>query len=316
MRLVYCGSGGFGLPTFDALVEDNHEFALVLTQPDRPAGRGGRIRETPIARRARALGIPLHQPETLRGNDEAVRRLAEARPELAVVVAYGHLIPPAMLEVPSKGFINLHASLLPKYRGAAPVPHAILEGETETGVTVFRLNERFDCGDILARRSTPITPEDTTATVLERLAPLGAQLVREVVGEFQAGWAQPVPQVDEEATSAPKLSKEDARIDWTRPRARIERMTRAFRPWPKAWTCVPADAGELRLVVLAAEPAAQSHREVAPGTVLHAGDRDGLVVQAGDGPLWLTRVQPEGGKPMDGDAFIRGHPVEPGTVLA
>ncbi len=316
MRIVYCGSGGFGLPTFDALVEDGHEFALVLTQPDRPSGRGGRVRETPIAARARELAVPLCQPERLRGNDEAVRRLSEARPELAVVVAYGHLIPPAMLAVPPKGFINLHASLLPKYRGAAPVPHAILEGERETGVTVFRLNERFDCGDILARRETPIAPEDTSVTVLERLAPLGAELVREVVGEFQAGWAQPVPQIETEATKAPKLSKEDARIDWTAPRDRIERMTRAFQPWPKAWTCVPSDGDELRLVVLAAEPAAQPHREAAPGTVLHAGDRDGLVVQAGDGPLWLTRVQPEGRTPMAGDAFIRGHPLEPGTVLA
>lgn len=314
MRIVFCGSGAFGAPTLEGLAADGHEIVRVWTQPDRPAGRGGRTRPTPIKTLAAELGVPVYQPHTLK-DGEALDTLRTDEPDVAVVVAYGHLIPADMLAVPHHGFVNLHASLLPKYRGAAPVPHAILQGETETGVTVFRLNERWDAGDILDKAVLPIEDDDTTGSLLTKMAPMGADLMRGIVGQMVAGWVSAKPQTDTEATKAPKLTKEMGHIDWTGSQAHIDRMVRAFQPWPLAYTYIHTGKGKTRLALLDVENAPMPRRRPEPGTVLHADDKDGLIVMAGDGPLFLREIKPEGKRAMSGRDYLRGARIEAGMTL-
>ncbi len=314
MRLAFFGSAGFAVPTLSALAESSHELAQVYTQPDRKRGRGGQVRPTPVKERALALGLPVAQPATLK-DGMAAAELRESAAELAVVVAYGQLIPGEMLGLPRRGFINLHASLLPRYRGAAPVPHAILNGERMTGVTVFQLNERFDTGGILAREEIEIRSDDTSGTLLERLAPLGAELVVKVIGEIQAGTATARPQDEAAATRAPKLTKESGRIDWAATADRIERLTRAFQPWPLAHTVFPLAQGPLPVALLAVAPVAADETSAAPGTVLRADGKEGIVVGCGDGAVKLVRLHPQGKRAMSGAEYMRGARLEKGTIL-
>ncbi len=315
MRLVFLGSDAFAVPTLEALLASDHTVARVFTQPDRPAGRGRQERVTPVKHCAQAHGLDLVQPATLK-RGAATPLLEAVEPDLAVVVAYGHLIPPDMLAVPTHGCINAHASLLPKYRGAAPVPHAILAGETETGVTAFRLNERFDAGEMLGRRVVPIQPDDTSGALLDRLAPVAASLVLEVVAAIAEGRECPLPQTEAQATKAPKLKKEAGEIDWSASRAHIDRRVRSFQPWPLAYTFVPAPKGRRRLTVLAVSlPDAAANESLLPGTVVRADPKQGLIVQCGDGALRLDAVRPEGRSTMTGPAFVRGANLDAGTRL-
>ncbi len=315
MRIVFMGSGGFATPTIEALLASEHEVVKVFTQPDRHAGRGRHTRPTPVKNAATALGIPVYQPASLK-TGEALDELRKAECELVVVVAYGHLLPGAMLTIPERGCINAHASLLPKYRGAAPVPHAILNGEPETGITVFRLNEKFDQGDVLARKAEPITAEDTTGSILARLAPMAAQLVLEVIGEMSAGWLQPIPQIDAQATRAPKLSKAMGEIDWRLTRVQIDRRVRAFQPWPTAYTFFPTRKGRRHVGILhTSEPELHTPLSGPPGTILSTGQHTGLIVACKDGPLRLDMIKPEGKRAMSGLDFIHGHSIKPGTMI-
>lgn len=314
MRIVFFGSGQFAAPSLAGLAAGGHDIARVFTQPDRPSGRGRQVHATPVKDLARELGIPVCQPETLK-DGVALAALREDGPEAAVVVAYGHLITRRMLAVPEHGFINAHASVLPKYRGAAPVPHAILHGEAETGVTIFRLNDRWDAGDILAVEKTPIGPADTAATVLERLAPIAATLLNSVVGQLRAGWTSPVPQTDAEATAAPKLQKATGEIDWRRDARRIERMTRAFQPWPLAFTHFPHRSGFAGVAVLRAEVLESAAPRGEPGEVLAADAREGIVVRCADLPLRLLTIKPEGRREMTAAEYMRGATLAPGTRL-
>jgi methionyl-tRNA formyltransferase len=315
MKMVFCGSGDFAVPTLDALAGSGHEILSVFTQPDREAGRGRKIHFTPVKTRALEMNLPIFQPVKLRRNSEPPELLKELGAEVAVVVAYGHLIPKTMLDVPRHGFVNLHASLLPRWRGAAPVPHAILNGDERTGVTVFRLNEKFDEGDVLDREIIDILPADTSATVLEKLSSIGANLMLKVIGEIEAGWTHAVPQMEEEATLAPKFEKSAGLIDWAESCHKIDCLTRAFQPWPLAYTFLPGKDQATRICVLKVAPAAAPTKARAPGTVLHVDDKTGIVVQCGDGAVSLELVKPEGKRQMRSADYARGARLQAGIVL-
>ncbi len=298
IRIVFMGTPGFAVPVLLALA-DQHQVAGVVTQPDRPAGRGQRVVASPVKEAALARGLPVFQPETLR-SPEAVARLAEWQPEVIVVAAFGQILRPDVLNLPPYGCLNVHASLLPRWRGAAPIPAAILAGDTTTGVTIMRLDEGLDTGPILAQAECPIAPDDTTATLTARLADLGARLLIETLPGWLAGEVQPRPQDPSQATYCRPLRKEDGLLDWSRPAADLDRLVRACNPWPGAYT---AWQGQ-RLKVLRARPHPAWQGEGPPGLVVALPD--GLGVVAGQGLLELLEVQLAGKKPLAAGLFVRG----------
>jgi methionyl-tRNA formyltransferase len=254
---------------------------------------------------AERLGLPVLTPDNPNAPEFAAG-LAGLAPDLAIIVAYGHLIRRPLLDLPRLGFVNLHASLLPSYRGAAPVPWAILRGEAESGVTVFRLDERLDSGGVLARAALPMDPGDTAGSYLEKLAPLGAELLFSTVIGLKAGTVGIEPQNETAASAAPKFKKGDGRIDWSRPWLEIDRKVRAFQPWPLAFTFVPTRKGEARINVLGIARAGAAAGEAGPGRLLSADPGRGLILMAGDGPIRIRLLQPEGRRPMTDGEFLRG----------
>ncbi len=295
------GAARFAVPALEALAASGHEIACVYSQPPRPAGRGRRLRATPVAQRAAELGLDLRVPTALAGEEAAFAALGV---EAAVVAAYGLLLPPPLLAAPPLGCINLHPSLLPRWRGAAPIAHAILAGDRETGMTVMRMDAGLDTGPILAQRRLPL-PARATAPALEaQLAQLGAAMAVEVLAALAAGRARPRPQPARGATHAARLARADGRLDWRRPAEAIDRQVRAFSPWPGAFT----GAGGVTVKVLEAHPAAGSGR---PGELL---DRE-LTVACGAGALRLAKVQRPGRPPTGGPAFLRGLRLRPGAVF-
>lgn len=305
MRMVFFGSGEFGVPTLETLVSAGHDIPAIVSQPDRPAGRGGKTRPTPLRARAEELGLKVLCPEKP-NTPEFEAELRALAPGLCVVVAYGHLIRKALLAVPERGFVNLHASLLPAYRGAAPVPWAILSGESVSGVSVFQLDERFDTGAVIATESLPIDASDTSGTYLAKLAPLGARLMERAVADIAAGRAVPQPQDDSRASAAPKFAKADGRIDWSLPFAEIERKVRALQPWPQAFAVLSTAKGDVRVNVVEMTPAETTASGGPPGTVLAADGASGLVIATADLPARLSRLQPEGKRAMADTDFLRG----------
>lgn len=272
------------------------EVAAVVTNPDRPAGRGMKLRPSPVKESALEAGLDVFQPERAR-DPELHDRVTELRPDVAVVVAYGKILPGSLLAIPPKGFVNVHFSLLPLYRGAAPVQRAIMEGRSETGVSIMVLTEGMDEGPVLAARSTPISPEDTAGTVGQRLAVVGADLLVATLEDYVSGALEPRPQDDSAATYAPKITTEEAEIDWSRPTAAIRDHVRGLNPVPGAWTTLTGE----RLKVWAAAPAER--------TDLSARELDAttsFVVGCGDGALELTDVQLRGRKRMSGAELARG----------
>lgn len=300
MRLAFMGSPDFSVPALHALRDAGHEIAAVYCQPPRPSGRGQAVRRCPVHVAADALGLEVRVPERLRKNDDVLAAFQALDLDAAVVVAYGLILPQAMLDAPRLGCINIHASLLPRWRGAAPIQAAILAGDAETGVTIMRMDAGLDTGPMLLREATPITPATTGATLHDTLSAMGARLVVQTLAAMPA----PIPQPDTGATYAPKLGRDDARIDWTQDAAAIERRVRAFDPWPGTFTTL----GGAVLKVLAAQPAEGFG---APGTVLDAR----LTIACGTGAVRLTRVQAAGRAGMEAEAYLRGHPVPAGTVL-
>lgn len=300
MRLAFMGSPDFSVPALHALRDAGHEIAAVYCQPPRPAGRGQAVRRCPVHVAADALGLEVRVPERLRKNDDVLAAFQALDLDAAVVVAYGLILPQAMLDAPRLGCINIHASLLPRWRGAAPIQAAILAGDAESGVTIMRMDAGLDTGPMLLREATPITPATTGATLHDTLSAMGARLVVQTLAALPA----PIPQPDTGATYAPKLGRDDARIDWTQDAAAIERRVRAFDPWPGTFTTL----GGAVLKVLAAQPA-EGHG--VPGTVLDAR----LTIACGIGAVRLTRVQAAGRAGMEAEAYLRGHPVPAGTVL-
>ncbi|HKA86629.1 MAG TPA: methionyl-tRNA formyltransferase [Haliangiales bacterium] len=305
LRVAFMGSPEFAVPTLEA-VRAAHDVAVVVTQPDKPAGRGRHVEPPPVKLVAERAGVPVLQPRSARAPEliDALRRFA---PDVAIVVAYGKILPQAVLDVPRHGCLNVHASLLPRYRGAAPIQWAIIRGETETGITIMKLDAGMDTGPMLLRRAVAIAEEDTAGTLAARLAPLGAELMREALVRLEAGTLVETPQDGAGATFAPMLKKEDGRIDWTRPARAARDLVRGVDPWPGATAQLDGETLKVwrpRVVPGGGEP----------GEVLGA-DRDGLVVACGDGAVALGELQLPGRKRLAAAAFVAGRPVPAGTRL-
>ncbi len=305
LRLIFMGTPDFAVAVLDALVEAGHEIAGIYCQPPRRAGRGHKERPSPVQQYAEARGLAVRTPASLK--DASVRReFAEIDADAAVVAAYGLILPPAILESPRLGCLNAHASLLPRWRGAAPIQRAILAGDTETGITIMRMDAGLDTGGILLAEPVPIGPEATAGTLHDALATLAGRLIVEALGGIAAGSLSPRPQPEDGVTYADKISGDDARLDWTRPAEELERVVRAFGPRPGAWF----EARGERIRVLESG-IVEGRREAAPGTVLG----DALTVSCGKGALRLVRVQRGGKAPMDAGAFLRGFDIPAGTDL-
>ena len=308
MRIVFLGSGAFAIPSLQALVAAGHEVAAVVTQPDREKGRGRALSPPPVKPVAEALGLPVLQPARIR-LPEAQDSLRALAPELQVVVAYGQILPRSVIDTAPRGTINVHSSLLPRYRGAAPIHWAIVNGEPETGVTTMMIDEGLDTGPILLKRATPIGAEETTPELEARLAAIGGTLLVETIDGLARGTVTPVPQDHAAATHAPILRKEDGRIDWSAPAEVIARRVRGLAPWPGTTTTWAG--GDLK--ILRARPEA-SGASAEPGTIL-AND-DGLLVACGAGTaLRILEVQPASRRPMPAPAFAAGARIVPGARL-
>jgi methionyl-tRNA formyltransferase len=305
VRIVFLGSGAFAIPSFEALLEAGHEIAAVVTQPDRARGRGQRLAPPPLKPAALARDVRVLQPRRVK-EPEAQQALRALAPEVQVVVAFGQILPKSVIEIPPRGTVNVHASLLPRYRGAAPIQWAIVNGEPVTGVTTMLIDEGLDTGPTLLRAETEVAPRETAAELEPRLARLGAGLLVETLRRLAEGSLQPVPQDHSRATLAPMLRKQDGRIDWARGAQEIDRRVRGFQPWPGASTTLRGR--ELKLLRASPEPDGPG----TPGEVVAAG-HDGIVVACGSGTrLRLLEVQPESRRSMSAAAFAAGARLLPG----
>ncbi len=309
MNLIFAGTPEFAVPALEALLDAGHTILTVYTQPDRPAGRGRKLGMSAVKEFAGRRGLRVHQPATLRSESEA-ETLRALKPDALIVIAYGLLLPKPILSIPQYGCINVHASLLPRWRGAAPIQRAIEAGDDITGVTVMQMDAGLDTGAMLALANTPIHAHDTAASLHDRLAEIGAPLLVSTLARLVRGDITPQAQDNTHATYATKLKKEETRIDWNADAALIARRIRAFNPWPVAHTTI--EGQPLRLwhaSLLDATTATQP-----PGTLLGA-DARGVQVQCGRGVVCLTQLQSEGGKVLDAQAFLNGRPLPAGTRL-
>jgi len=307
LRIVFFGTPEFAVPALRALLAGTDPLVGVVCQPDKPAGRGQHVMMPPVKQVAAEAGIPVLQPEKLRTADvlDALRGWA---PTLIVVAAYGKILPPAVLELPARGCINVHASLLPKYRGAAPIQWAILRGDEVTGVTIMQMNERMDAGDILLQRATPIGGDETYGELQTRLADLGAHALMEAIAHLHAGTLRPQTQREDEMVLAPMIKKEDGRIDWTQSAVSIARRVHAFNPWPSAFTHLDG-----KLLKIHRAHVGAAGRPAGPGCVVAVhGD---LAVATGDGALVLDELQLEGRRRLSAAEFARGGGIKVGTTL-
>jgi len=309
MRVIFMGTPEFSVPALEA-VAGAHEIAAVYCQPPRPAGRGQQPRPGPVHARALALGLPVRHPARLRDPAEQAA-FAGLGADVAVVVAYGLILPQAVLDAPRLGCLNIHASLLPRWRGAAPIQRAILAGDTETGVCIMRMEAGLDTGPVVLREATPIGPQDTAGDLHDRLAAIGARLIAHALAapDRPDGVAQPETGV----SYAAKIDKAEARIDWSRPAAAVDRQIRAMSPFPGAWCLAGPEREDTRLKMLrsrleAAAPAAR------PGTVLGQSE-DSLIIACGDGAVAVIEAQRAGGRPAEMAEFLRGFPLPAGTLL-
>ena len=310
MKIVFMGTPEFAVPTLRQLCEIGSAPVAVYAQPARRKGRGLLVSQPPVAEVAEELGLPVRQPRVLQrpGERAFLKKLA---PDLIITAAYGKIFRRRLLELPRLGCINLHPSLLPAYRGLSPINTAILRGDALTGVTVYRMTPGVDSGPILMQRTAPIERSDTCGTLSPRLAQLGAELVCEVVRALDAGQLAGQPQDENLASFAPRLEREDGRLDWRRPATQIEQIVRAYDPWPGTFTFL----GARRVKILAVTALDNAPRPEPPGMLLSVGGKEPPIVAALPGAVALTRVQPENCKPQDGVAFCCGQRVSPGCRL-
>ncbi len=311
LRIVFAGTPEFAATSLVALLEScRHEICAVYTQPDRPAGRGRRLAASAVKRVAQQYRIPIFQPATL--GDAEAQQLHSLQADLMVVAAYGLLLPQAVLDAPCLGCINVHASLLPRWRGAAPIQRAILAGDRETGISIMQMELGLDSGPVLHRLSTPIRSADTAATLHDRLAALGARALLDTLGQIVDGRACPVAQDETQASYARKLEKGEALLEWNLPAQQLERRVRAFNPWPVARTTLHGEP----LRIWQADLPGERDTAEAPGTILQAG-RDGIEVATGEGVLRILRLQGAGSRQLAAAEFLNGRPElgSPGTIL-
>ena len=309
MKIVYMGTPDFAVPALEKICEQGWDVPLVVTKPDRPASRGHKIQQCDVKKKALELGLAVESPEKVKNNPQFTAQLREIDPDFIVVAAYGKILPKEILEIPRYGCINIHGSLLPKYRGAAPIQRSVLAGDPVSGVTIMYMAEECDAGDMLAQREISIEGK-TSEQVFEELSVLGAALLIECLPEIISGKLKGVPQDPALATHAAMIAKEEGRIDWTRGAKALESHVLGMYSWPIAFTALDGEVFKIHEA-----KATDRKTRSAPGTVVSAG-REGIGVSCGDGfVLLLKKVQLPGKKAMDADAFLRGHAVETGTVL-
>jgi methionyl-tRNA formyltransferase len=306
--IVFMGTPEFSVPALRALLAEREKVVAVVTQPDKPRGRGRRVVAPPVKREAERHGCLIVQPS--KANDEAfIQQLKELSPDLFVVVAYGHILSETILSIPRIGAINIHASLLPKYRGAAPIQWAIINGEKETGVTTMWMDTGMDTGDILLSSKVAIEPDDTAAVLHDRLAITGAQLLIKTIRRVKDGTLTSIPQDSDQATYAPLLKKEDGRIDWTKPASELDCFVRGMSPWPGAFTTLAGKMLKIYQVKVIS-----GHTEAPPGSTIPSFPGE-LYVATGKGILALIEVQKASGKRLNMQDFLRGHPIPPGIMM-
>ena len=311
LRIIFMGTPELASASLNALLrEPAFQIVTVVTQPDRPKGRELKLQPSPVKQIAMSAGVPVLQP--LKARDEPfIAQLRALQPDLIAVAAFGQILPKAVLDLPRWGCLNVHTSLLPKYRGASPIQSAILNGEIETGVTIMKMDVGLDTGDILTQRTTPIRDEDNAATLHDRLAQIGAELLVQTIPDHVAGKIQPRPQQHDQATHVSKIKKQAGRIDWQQPARAIWNRIRAFTPWPGAFTFLPVPPQPLLLKIWQAEVVS------GPGTAgeVLSADKTGIVIACGEGALRVTQLQREGGRRMSAMEFLAGHPLAPATKL-
>ena len=304
MRILFMGTPDFAVPSLQALLDAGHEVCGVFTQPDKPKNRGMKLQPPPVKVLAQEHEIPVYQPTSVK-DGTALEIIQELAPELIVVAAYGRILPNSILEYPAKGCINVHSSLLPKFRGAAPIHWAVVSGETETGVTIMHMAQELDAGDIIDQIRTPIDPDESVEAVHDRLAELGGKILVDVVEQIANGTATRTPQDSTQATYAPMLSRELSNIDWTQPAKAIHDKIRGLSPWPAASTNIISDT----TIKIFGSVNLGENTSAAAGTILAAG-KQGIDVACGDGKvLRLTQLQAPGGKRMAAADYLRGHPI-------
>jgi len=308
MTIVFMGTAELSCASLEKLAGDKHfRIAAVVTQPDKPKGRDMKLQPSPVKISAQKFNLPVLQPAKAR-DEQFISQLRELKPDLIAVVAYGQILPQSMLDMPAFGCLNVHTSLLPKYRGASPIQSAILNGETETGVTIMKMDAGLDTGPILSQARTPILPEDNSQTLHDRLAQLGAELLAKTIPDYVAGKIKPQPQPNEGATYAAKIKKEDGKIDWNEPADKILNRLRAFTPWPGAFTFLPP---KQLLKIWKAEVTANNGQT---GSVLSA-DKNGIVIACGKNALRILELQLEGKRRMSAQEFLAGHLLKAGDKL-
>lgn len=308
MRVIFMGTPDFAVGTLEEIIAAGHEVVLVVSQPDKAVGRGKALKYTPVKACALAHGLEVYQPERVR-NEECIEHLRSYEPDIIIVEAFGQLIPKAILDMPRYGCVNVHASLLPKYRGAAPIQWAVINGDPVTGVTTMRMAEGVDTGDMIMKREVALHEDETGGSLFARLAEAGAKLCVETMAAIENGTAVYTPQDHEQATHTKKIYKEMGSIDWSRDAQTIECLIRGLDPWPSAYTRL----NDRTLKIWKAKVIA-GDSDMPPGCIVKA-DREGLLVQTGEGMLLLTEVQFEGKKRMSAEAFLNGCPVEAGTYF-
>ncbi|MCI0748684.1 MAG: methionyl-tRNA formyltransferase [Verrucomicrobia subdivision 3 bacterium] len=309
MNIVFMGTAELACPSLDALASDNRFRVLaVVTQPDKPKGRQLKLQPSPVKKIALSKNLPVLQPPRARA-DDFIAQLRALQPELIIVAAYGQILPQPLLDIPPHGCLNVHASILPGYRGAAPIQWAVFNGDPETGVTIMKMDASLDTGDILAERRTPIADTDNAQTLHDRLAKMGAQLLLQTIPGYVSGQIKPRPQPSADASYARKITKEDGAIDWKRPARAIWNQMRAFTPWPGAYTYAAIGGSPRLLKIWAASP--QEHASKTAGEIIDSG-RFGILVACGEHALRILELQLEGGRRLAAQQFLAGHSLKPG----